>query len=571
MDGFSEIGLIIVVAILIIALMRILRQPLIIGYILTGVVVGPAFLNIIASTEVVKLFSEIGVVLLLFIVGLGLSPNVIKEVGKVSLMGGMGQVIFTFIPGYLIAKYLFHFNTTTSLYIAIAFTLSSTIIVMKLLSDKGDMETLYGKISIGFLIIQDLVAILVLMLISSLSSSLELKDLIISTTLKGIGLVLLLFLIGYYVMPKLTRIIAKSQEFLLLFSIGWSLALAALFDYLNYTLEIGALLAGVTLSMSPYRYEITSRMKPLRDFFIVLFFILVGTQIAFKDITPYIVPIILFSLFILIGSPVIVMIIMGLMGYTKRNSFLVGIAIAQISEFSLILVALGVQLGHLSTEILSLITTIGFITIAGSSYMMLYSDKLFLFLAPYLSVFEFRKNKVEHADKKTGKYDIILFGCNRIGYDLLESIKRTKNNFLVVDYNPDIVQKLTKEGINCMYGDVGDSELLSLLKLKEVKMIISTIPKLEDNLILLDKVKTKNNKAIFIAVSYSIEEAIRLYDSGATYIIMPHFLGAHHASTIIEEQGFDFNKFIKQQKLHLEYLKQRKSMGHEHPKDEKKI
>ena len=563
---FAELSVIIIIAAVIAGFMRLLKQPLIIGYILTGIIVSPYFLDIAYSLEAIGTFAQIGVVLLLFMVGLSLNPKIIKEVGKVSLITGVGQVIFTSLIGFFIAKWL-GFSLITSMYIAIALTFSSTIIIMKLLSDKGDIETLYGRISIGFLIVQDLIVIFILMLISSSSIGTNMADMVVGTLLKGVGLLGVLFLVGIYVLPRITKTIAKSQEFLLLFSIGWCFALATLFYYFNFSIEIGALLAGITLAWSPYRYEISSKMKPLRDFFIVLFFILLGSQMRFADISLYIIPILIFSAFILIGNPLIVMILMGLLGYTKRNSFLAGLTVAQISEFSLILIALGVKVGHITSEILSLVTAVGLITIAGSTYMILYADKLYPYLSKYLRIFERRGKKIdEHRYNKGNVYDIILFGYNRIGYDILESLKKIKKKYLVVDYNPETITQLAKQGVDCMYGDVGDSELLDKLKFSKVKMIISTIPDLEVNLLLTSRVKRANKRAIIIVVSHKIDEAMELYENGVTYVLMPHFLGGHHASAMIcGKQGLNLNKFLDEKAAHIKYLKKRKEIGHEHP------
>jgi len=270
MEIFLELSIIIGITVLIAGIMKLLKQPLIIGYIITGIIVGPRILNIINSTETMSILSNIGIALLLFIVGLSLSPRIIKEVGKVSLITGVGQVIFTSSIGFLICR-LLGFSMTTSLYVAVALTFSSTIIIMKLLSDKGDMGTLYGKISMGFLIVQDFIAIFILMMISSIPAGGNISSLILETIIKGMGLLIILVLMSLYILPRITKIIAKSQEFLLLFSMGWCLALASLFYYLNFSMEIGALLAGITLSLSPYRYEISSKMKPLRDFLLFYF------------------------------------------------------------------------------------------------------------------------------------------------------------------------------------------------------------------------------------------------------------------------------------------------------------
>lgn len=380
MEIFVELSIIIGIAVLIAGIMRLLKQPLIIGYILTGIIVSPYFLNIVSSTETIVVFSQIGVALLLFIVGISLSPRVIKEVGKVSLVTGIGQIIFTSLIGFFISR-LLGFSILVSLYIAIALTFSSTIIIMKLLSDKKDLDKLYGKISIGFLLVQDIFAIILLMIISSFSSRLKLSGISLQSFIIGAIFIGGFILISIYILPKLSTFFAKSQEFLFLFSIGWGMGLAALFHYIGFSMEIGALVAGITLSMSPYHYEISSKLRPLRDFFVILFFILLGSQMVFGNISQFIIPAVIFSLFILIGNPLIVMILMGMLGYKKKTGFQAGFTVAQISEFSLILIALGVTVGHLTNEILSLITIVGLITIAGSTYLILYSNKIYPHLA----------------------------------------------------------------------------------------------------------------------------------------------------------------------------------------------
>ena len=570
MEVFIELSIIIAITVLIAGIMRLLKQPLIIGYILAGIIVSPYFLNIVKSTETISVFSQIGVTFLLFIVGISLSPKVIKEVGKVSLVTGIGQIIFTSLIGFLISRFL-GFSVIVSIYIAIALTFSSTIIIMKLLSDKKDLEKLYGKISIGFLLVQDIFVIILLMVISSFSGNLSMDNLSFGSILSGIlligGFVLIFVLISIYVLPSLSKFFAKSQEFLFLFSIGWGLGLAALFHYIGFSMEIGALVAGIALSMSPFNYEISSKMRPLRDFFIILFFILLGSQMVFGNISELIAPAIIFSLFILIGNPLIVMILMGLLGYKKKIGFQAGFTVAQISEFSLILIALGVSVGHLTNEILSLVTIVGLITISGSTYLILYSNKIYPYLSKYLSIFE--RKKVKGNEQEFKDYDIVLLGYNRIGYDLLKSFKKLKKKVLVVDYNPETILELSKKGIECRYGDVDDEEFLSELNLTKTKMIASTIPEFEINLLLINKIRQINKDAIIIVISHNIEEANILYKAGATYVIMPHFLGGSHASMMINKHGLSIDNYLQERKEHLKYLKTKKRLGYEHPKAEK--
>ncbi len=566
MEVFIELSLIIAITVLIAGIIRLLKQPLIIGYILAGIIVSPYFLDIVQSTETLKVFSQIGIALLLFIVGLSLSPKVIKEVGKVSLITGIGQIVFTSLFGFLIGR-LLGFSVIVSLYIATALTFSSTIIIMKLLSDKKDLEKLYGKISIGFLLVQDIFVIILLMVISSFSGNLSIDNLSFGSILSGILLIGGFVLISIYVLPSLSKFFAKSQEFLFLFSIGWGLGLAALFHHMGFSMEIGALVAGISLSISPFHYEISSKMRPLRDFFIILFFILLGSQMVFGNVNELIIPAIIFSLFILIGNPLIVMILMGLLGYRKKTGFQAGFTVAQISEFSLILIALGVSVGHLTNEILSLITIVGLITISGSTYLIMYSDKIYPYFSRYLSIFE--RKKIRENEQESKDYDIILFGYNRIGYDLLQSFKKLKNKYLVVDYNPETIFELSKKKIECRYGDVDDEEFLNELNLTETKMIVSTIPEFETSLLLINKIRQINKDAIIIVVSHDIEEANTLYDEGATYVIMPHFLGGSHASMMINKHRLNLNKFLDEKKKHLKQLKIKGKLGHEHPRAEK--
>jgi len=567
LNVFIELSVIIVIATLISGLMRLLKQPLIIGYILTGILLSPFFLNLIKSTDTITIFSQIGVSFLLFIVGLSLSPNVIREVGKISLITGVGQVIFTTLIGFFISK-LLGFSNVVSMYIAIALAFSSTIIIMKLLSDKNDLDKLYGKISIGFLLVQDLIAIFILIIISSMSRELTVSATLLGLIFKGLVLIIILLLTGKYILPKLSNFFARSQEFLFLFSIGWGLGLASLFNFIGFSIEIGALLAGIALSVSPYHYEISSKMRPLRDFFIILFFILLGSQLSFSNINQYIVPAIVFSLLILIGNPLIVLLLMGSLGYNKKTGFLAGLTVAQISEFSLILVALGVSIGHLNNDILSLVTVVGLITIAGSTYFIIYSDKIYPYIENYLTIFEIRKDKKKNKESFK-KYDIILFGYNRIGYDFLQSFKKLKKKFLVVDYNPDVIKDLSNNGIDCLYGDADDEEFLVGLPLEGVKMAVSTVPDFDTNVLLVNTIKRINPNAITIVISHQIGDANVLYDKGATYVVLPHFLGGKYASMMINKYGLNKNKFLIEKRKHILHLRNREKIGHRHPNIEK--
>ena len=561
---FVQFALIILVVLVVSVITRLLRQPLIIGYIFSGILVGPFVLNLIQESETLNVFSEMGIAFLLFIVGLHLSPKVIKEVGKISLVTGIGQILFTSLIGYFIGIML-GFSVITSIYIAIALTFSSTIIIMKLLSDKDALEKLYGKISIGFLLVQDLVAILILIAVSSLASGTGASNLLFSTIIKGVVLMVILIPISYYALPKLSDFFAKSQEFLFVFAISWGFGLSLLFLYAGFSIEVGALIAGIMLSMSPYSFEISSKLKPLRDFFIISFFIILGSQMAFGDITPLIVPAIIFSAFILIGNPLIVMTLMGILGYSKKTGFMAGLTVAQISEFSLILIALGVKTGALTQEILSFVTIIGLLTIAGSTYMIIYSEFIFNRISKFLNIFERKKVKEKDLPKKN--YEYILLGYNRIGFSIVKSLSKITKNFLIVDYDPKLVKELQRKGINAIYGDVDDSEFLEDLGICKSSVIISTISEKDTNKLIIDVIaRSKLKPPILLLTARQIEDAFDLYESGVDYVILPHFLGGEYTAKLIETAKKNDKIYKEERRKELKTLRERLSKGKIHPK-----
>lgn len=558
---FSELGVILVVATAMALLMRVLRQPLIIGHILTGLIVGPVVFDIVRSAEVLRLFGEIGIAFLLFSVGLGLNPRVLKTFGMVAVVTGVGQVVFTTAIGLFICLAL-GLAFVTSLYVAIALAFSSTIIILKIISDKGDTEQLYAKIAVGFLLVQDFIAIFLLFAIPLLTGSGSLGDLLILLA-QGVGLGALTLFIAFKVFTHLDRFLSHSQELLFLFANAWGIGIAALFWKIGFSLESGALIAGIGLSALPSRHEISARLTPLRDFFLVLFFILLGTQMALGDVTAVLPHIVILSILVLVGNPLILMIIMGFLGYRKKTSLETGFTVAQISEFSLVLVALGVRLGHVSESMLSMITVIGLVTIFGSTYFMLYADRIYKVLAPYLGIFE-RKHPIEKAVEHKD-HDVFLFGGSRVGSDFIDLFTRTGKDFVVVDYDPDVIRSLRREGIPVEYGDAGDIDLLDELRLEAASLVVSTVPEMETNVRILRAVRRAGERAVFIAVAHTISAALELYGAGADYVILPHFLGAKYASDLAERYFDDVKHMTRLREDHVRHLKKRLARGQEHP------
>lgn len=562
---FIEISAILAIASAVAVIMRILRQPMIIGYIITGLIVGPYFFGIVKSPEVIHSFAELGIAFLLFVVGLNLSPRIIKEVGWVSLIAGMGQVLFTSIIGYILARVL-GFNAITGLYLAIGLTLSSTIVVLKLLYDKNSLNTLYGKITVGILIFQDIVASIAIIISSSFapgSASVEWYNILLVFAQTVVFIVALIF-IAKIIMKFLGPLFVHSQEFLFIFTLGWGLSISSVFYISGLSIEIGALAAGISLAMFPYHKEMSARMRPLRDFFLILFFVSLGSQISVYNIREIFSPAIIFSFFVLVGNPIIVMIIMGYLGYRKRTSFFSGVSIAQVSSFSFILVALGVRNGHIDQSVLSLMTLVGIITIAASSYLIVYAEKIYGHIKKSLKIFE-RKETIENQGNHEFKDDVILFGCNRIGEDFLYAFREEGINVFVIDIDPQIIFRLREKNISAQYGDAGDVEFLDLIDFSNVKMVVSTIPDFDINELLIQKVKEVNKNAILLVVAHQIDEANNLYNMGADYVIMPYFLGGSYASNMITHYKFSREGFAYEKKKHVAYLEEKKKKGHEHP------
>ncbi len=335
---FVEVAAILGLATLVGIVGQKLRQPLIIMFLATGILAGPACLGIIQSYHQIELLAHIGIALLLFIVGLKLDLHLIRTTGPVALATGLGQIIFTSIIGFVIAIAL-NMPFLTAAYVSVALTFSSTIIIVKLLSDKKEIDSLHGQIAIGFLIVQDIAAILALVGLTTFGSSVPeggsayVSALIIAA--KGFGFLGLVGLLMKYVVPPLTRRLAHSSELLTLFAIAWAVSLGAIGELLGFTKEVGAFLAGISLASTEYRDSIGTRLTTLRDFLLLFFFIDLGARLDWSTVGSQMGASVIFSLFVLIGNPLIVLIIMGFMGYRRRTGFLAGLTVAQISEFSL--------------------------------------------------------------------------------------------------------------------------------------------------------------------------------------------------------------------------------------------
>jgi len=511
-----------------------LRQPLIVAFIIVGIMVGPSGLDLAGVDERIELLAEIGIAVLLFVVGLKLDLHLIRTMGPVALATGLGQVAFTSIFGYFIAIAM-GFSVIGSLYIAVALTFSSTIIIVKLLSDKREIDSLHGRIAIGFLIVQDIAVIIAMISLTALGAEQDSGHLLIDGLIvlgKGVGLLAGVALLMRFVLPKLLPAMARTQELLVLFSIAWAVLFAAGGDMLGFSKEVGAFLAGVSLASTHFREMIALRLTSLRDFLLLFFFIGLGSQLDLSMLGAQILPALIFSVFVLVGNPIIVMIIMGYMGYRKRTSFLAGLTVAQISEFSLILATLGVTLGHIDREALGLITLVGLITIGLSTYLILYSHPIYNRLAPFLSIFERRKphREISHLENQTQQTaEIILLGLGRYGRQIADNLVRRDKQILAFDFDPQVVGDLDTGQFTVHYGDAEDPELLDTLPLDQARWVINAVPGEKTNLAIMQGLKERNFKGKVVLTAHNQQQADLYQDAGAHKVLWPYVDAAEQA------------------------------------------
>lgn len=525
MSAFGEFSLLLIISAFAGGVALLLRQPVLIAYIVVGIVAGPAVLGIVHAHEQIELLAQIGVCVLLFVVGLKLDLKHIRHIGPVALATGLGQLAFTILFGFLIILLLGK-SLMEAVYVAVALTFSSTIIVVKLLSDKREIDSLHGRIAVGFLIVQDLAVVIAMMVMSTLrSGDMGWIDLLGSLSLRiGIAAAAM-YVLMRYILPRVVAKMASSMELLLIFAIAWGMSLAAIGEWAGFSKEAGAFLAGFSLASTDFRDAINARLTAIRDFLLLFFFIELGSKLDFSTLGGEVMPAIVLSLFVLIGNPLIVMAIMGFMGYRKRTGFLAGLTVAQISEFSIVFVAMGITLGHVGLEALGLTTLVGVATIAMSTYMILYSHKLYALLEPVLGVFErkvpFREISAESPTEMNFRPDIIVFGLGRFGSRLARGLAEEDIKVLGVDFDPEAVRHLKRDGFVVWFGDCTEAALLEGLPIRDTRWIVSTIPDLASNRLLFDELRAGGFKGEIAVVAREDSIGMALKAMGVPNVLYP--------------------------------------------------
>jgi Kef-type K+ transport system membrane component KefB len=541
---FYEIAALLVLAAAVGMLGLLLRQPLIVSFIVVGIVAGPAGLDIARSSEHIELLADLGIAILLFLVGLKLDLHLVRTLGPVAVATGLGQVVFTSGIGFGLCL-LLGLPPVASLYVAVALTFSSTIIIVKLLSDKREIDSLHGRIAVGFLIVQDLVVIVAMVATAALGAGAgrPADGDVVRIVAGGAGLLAGVGLFVRFLATPLVERLARAPELLVAFAIGWAVLLSAIGHWVGLSRELGGLLAGVSLASTPFREAIAARLATLRDFLLLFFFIALGAGLDLSVLGEQAFAAAVLSLFVLIGNPLIVIWIMTAMGYSVRTGFLAGLTVAQISEFSLVFTALGVSLGHVPPSVLGLVTLVGLVTIALSTYMITFSHPLHARLEPWLHPLALGAPRREagFAPPPAGEVDAVVVGLGRFGGAIARRLAARGARVLGVDFDPVAIARWRDEGLPVCFGDASDPEFLASLPLARTRWVVSTVPAHatgithdDHRVALLQALRAQGYAGRIAVTAHRDEEAEALRARGADLVLLPFQDAADQAVDLLE-------------------------------------
>lgn len=542
---FFEITIVIGVAAVLTMLFRFLKQPPILAYILTGILLGPLGLFHIQDHEALKTLGQLGITLSLFMLGLELRLSELRSIGKTAIILGSFQMITTYVLGFGLALVL-GFNQQVATYIGLALSFSSTIIIVKLLSDKHDLTSLHGKLSVGLLLVQDFFAVITIIFLSGVHP--QEGGLLIPQILLILIKVVFLFssviLLSKYLFPKMIHTLADSPEAFFLFSLAWVFSLTALVSshFFGFSLEIGGFLAGLALANASENYQIVARMKALRDFFITIFFVMLGFEMKLTNFTGVLFPVIALSLFVIVMKPLLTTIIAGMMGFRKRTALFVGLSTGQISEFSLIILFLGFTLHVVPQDVVTIMVLVAVITFATSSYAIQNINSIYKRIHRYFDRIERKQTKTENTIQNNAVLEdldnhIVVVGADQMGRSIIHALEESEGKVIAVDFNPDIVKNLSENGHLIIFGDIADPDIQERVKVEKAKMVISTVPDVEDNLLLIKSLNHTNRRAKIVVMAYEVGDARILYKAGADYVILPHLAGGRHLAKILLDKN----------------------------------
>lgn len=554
-DFIQQFGLLFLVVVAISFAIKLLRQPIIIGYVLSGIIFSLYLADGSFQREQIIALSELGITFLLFLMGIEFDLKSLKYLGKDILITTSLQSITFFALGYIIGI-LFGFPPLTAVYLAILFMFSSTLLVAKWLEDKKENTALHGKITLGTLIIQDLFAIIALTILSVLQESSWVA--IVAAPFKGLLLIALGGLLARYVLNKPLQFCSRYPELLFIFSLGICFLFTQIAPYLGYSATIGAFIAGVTLANTIYKNDILARLKPLIIFFNMLFFVGLGFQMNFKLGWNTIFLILTFTVLGFIMKPLVTYITLKMQGYDLKTSYMSSSYLAQFSEFGIIIIAQGVFSKVINQELntIAIITVI--MSMILSSYVIKYDQKLYLWFEKWLKRidFFFRKKEVT-LPVVTTSANIIFFGYYDLSKELYSKLEGMGKKLLVIENDPENIEMLKKDNIPYVYNSVSNPEFFEHFQGKEVELVVSSLMDINENKLIIEQMKNRNSNTVIIVTAKNVSDSLTLYDANADYVIYPMSLNEQQVSVLLEDYTTDISKVIHKKILEIARLKER--------------
>jgi Kef-type K+ transport system membrane component KefB/Trk K+ transport system NAD-binding subunit len=546
-DLLAAIAVSVVAAAALALVARTLRQPLLLGYIAGGVVLGRHLgLGVVSDEASIQVISEIGLIFLLFIIGLEIDVPRVFQAGRTILVLGLLQFpLCAGLTWYALRSAVAPFDgRLDGLYIAVALALSSTLIVVKLLYDKLEIATLAGRLTLGVLIFQDLWAI-AFMAVQPNLDRLGAGPLLRSLGAGGL-LVASAALLSRLVLPTLFRAIATSYELVLITAIAWCFLVAGVAGWIGLSIEMGALLAGLVLAAFPYGIEVVARLSGVRDFFVTLFFVTLGLKMpAPSRDTLWLAGVA--ALVVIVSRVVVIFPLGALLRLDVRTATVVSINLAQVSEFSLVILGVGAAYGHVSAEVSAIVLYTLLITAVLSTYGIVHNHTIASTLGRAvartgLPQLMGRRRRPPPAPTRR-RQDVFLLGCSREGLAFLERLGRArhgmKGRILALDFNPETLERLQADGVECVYGDVSHPETLRLAGIEQASVVVSSVPdsylRGTTNLLLFRVVRSLAPRARIIVTGDTLAQADALYAEGAHYVLIPPALAAEHLYDLLAE------------------------------------
>ncbi|MBI5388773.1 cation:proton antiporter [Candidatus Woesearchaeota archaeon] len=538
----EQFGILLLVIVAISFLIKYFKQPIIMGYVLAGLLFATFGAYYKVQSETIQTMSELGITFLLFLIGLEFDLKSLKYLGKDIFYSLVLQSLVFFLIPLWVGK-LFGFTIMESVYIGILFMFSSTLLVAKWLEDKKETSTLHGKIILGTLIVQDIIAILALSILSVLQETSFIA--ILTAPFKGLLLILIAFVLAKYILNHILKFASRYPELLFITSIGVCFFFVVISPYLGYSTTIGAFIGGITLANTIYKNDIAVRLRPIIIFFNMLFFVGLGFQMDLHLNVMHLIFVVIFIALSMLLKPLAIYITLRMRGYDMKTAFLSGLYLSQLSEFGIIIVAAGVFAKNISGVISSIAVISVIVTMILSSYYIKYDKRIYNRCQKLLLYTEkWFKTKEQVQETVDPGCNILFFGYYDLGQELFAKLRQMGKKIVVIEQDPVSIELLKRENIPYIYNSIHNPEFFEALNLANVELAVSSIIDAEDNKQLIKQIKHANQKAIVIVTAKNMKEALELYNAQADYVINPSYLNEQHVSVLLEEFTHDITKVI---------------------------